>query len=268
MAENSAGTPIWVDLSAPDVDASVAFYGDLFGWQATEPGPVDETGGYRMFSSSGKVVAGVGPLQDEQQPPMWTTYVGTDDADATARKVEAAGGTLIAAPFDVMDAGRMAIAMDPSGAAFGVWQPNRHQGGELFNEPVSLTWNEVHTRDPEAVRRFYSEVFGWDPREQPMGDFSYTTWFNGVRGIGGMMPMGDDWPAEVPPHWMSYFAVADADATVARAQELGGTVQVQPMDIPPGRFAVITDPQGATFAVIQATPEAQEAAKTPEGVPT
>src|SRR3954470_3527687 len=140
MAQPRAGTPIWVDLGTPDVDAAVDFYGGLFGWQADEAGDPAETGGYRMFRNADRAVAGVGPLQSDQQPPLWTTYIATEDADETARKVQGAGGTVLMPPFDVLDAGRMAIFADPAGAVFGVWQPGQHTGAELFNEPVSLTW--------------------------------------------------------------------------------------------------------------------------------
>jgi predicted enzyme related to lactoylglutathione lyase len=218
-----------------------------------------------MFRSGGRIVAGVGPLQSEQQPSVWTTYVGTDDADAIARKVEAAGGTVMLAPFDVLDAGRMGLFADPAGAVFGVWQPGRHTGAEVFNEPVSLTWNELNTRDPEGAKEFYAQVFGWDARS-PEG-VPYAWLFNGVRGIAGMRVMGDEMPARVPPHWMTYFAVADTDAIVAAAPGLGGTVHVPPTDIPPGRFAMLTDPAGAPFSIVALSEGARQVAATPEGVP-
>jgi hypothetical protein len=207
-------------LSTPDVDASVAFYGDLFGWEATEAGPAEETVGDRMFSQHGEWVAGVGPLQGEEQPPVWTTYIATGDADETARRAEEAGGTVLAPPFDVMDAGRMAIIQDPTGAVFGVWQAGGHKGAGLFNEPVSLTWNELRTRDLATGERFYSDVFGWEPRERDIGGVTYTQFFNGIRAIGGMLAMTGQWPAEVPPHWDLYFTVGDVRD---RAADRGGT---------------------------------------------
>jgi uncharacterized protein len=266
MADPTAGTPIWVDLGTPDVDAAIEFYAQLFAWTAQEAGDPEETGGYWMFRSNDRLVAGVGPLQSEGQPPVWTTYVATDDADETAGKVTAAGGTVLVQPFDVMDAGRMAVLMDPTGAVFGVWQPRQHTGAEVFNEPVSLTWNELATRDTDAAERFYAEVFGWTTRTPEMGVLQYTWFFNGVRGIAGMRHMGEESPAGVPSHWLTYFTVADTDETVSRVESLGGSVHVPATDVPPGRFAVLADPAGAAFGVMRPTDDQERAAKAPEGV--
>ena len=261
-----AGTPIWVDLGAPDVGAAVRFYGELFGWEADEL--PDDAGGYTLFRLGGKSVAGVAPLRSPDQPPAWTTYVATDDADATARKVESAHGTVLAPPFDVLDAGRMAVFADPTGAVFGVWESGRHTGAQVFNEPVSLTWNDVATRNAQAAIGFYTEVFGWRTDEQDMGHgATYTRFFNGVRGIGGARQMGDETPAEVPPHWMAYFTVAAVDDVIERAKQLGGSLVAGPVPIPAGRLAVLNDTAGATFSVVEPTEEARRAAETPEGVP-
>ena len=249
------------------MDAAVAFYEGLFGWRADEAGDPEETGGYRMFRKDDKVVAGVGPLQAEGQPTVWTTYVASDDADETARKAEAAGGTVMVAPFDVLDAGRMSIIVDATGAVFGVWQPKRHPGAELFNEHGSLTWNELATRDPEGATRFYADVFGWEPRTREILGVPYTWFFNGRRGIAGMRQMTDEWPQGIQPHWMPYFQVDDADAAAARATELGGGVGVPVTDIPPGRFAVLFDGPRAHFSILEPNEEARRVARTPEGVP-
>ena len=239
------GTPMWVDLGSPDLEASKAFYGGLFGWEAdTMPAP--EAGGYTMFMLNGKMVAGVGPLGDPNQPPAWSTYVATDNADATAQAVREAGGQVIVEPTDVLDAGRMAIFTDPTGAFFGVWQPGKHKGAEIVNEPGSFSWNELETRDLGAAKRFYHQVFGWDGESSD----SYTEWKLNGKSVGGAMVMTDQFPPNVPPHWLTYFTVEDCDATVGKAQELGGRVLMPPMDIEPGRFAVLSDPQGAAFAVI------------------
>jgi predicted enzyme related to lactoylglutathione lyase len=258
MADYASGTPSWVDLSSPDLDRSASFYGELFGWDTTEPGPVEETGGYRMFTSGGNLVAGLGPIMQEGQPSVWTTYVSVDDADGTAAKVREAGGQVFVEPMDVMDAGRMAVFADPSGAVFGTWQPGEHKGAELVNEPVSLTWNELATRDTAACETFYSAVFGWKPDTQEFGGQPYTVWMNGDRGIAGMMAMGDQFPAEAPPHWGVYFAVADTDATADKAKELGATVIAGPMDIPNvGRFAALLGPTGEFFSVIKSVPPSE-----------
>jgi predicted enzyme related to lactoylglutathione lyase len=254
MPEYAPGTPSWIDLSSPDPDASAAFYGGLMGWSATEPGPAEETGGYRMFQQDGKNIGGLMSHMQEGQPTAWSTYISVADADETADKVRAAGGGVVVEPMDVMDIGRMAVFSDPAGAVFGIWQPKTFPGADLVNEPNSLCWNEVLTRDPEAAKAFYGDVFGWSagrPGFEGAPD-SYTVWeLNGNR-VGGMMDMaGGPFPAELPPHWGVCFAVADCDATVAKAAELGGTVTQEPMDMPIGRFAGIVDPQGASFTVMQ-----------------
>jgi uncharacterized protein len=253
MPEYPPGTPSWIELSSPDPDAAAAFYGRLMGWSATEPGPA-ESGGYRMFQQDGKNIAGLMAHMQQGQPTAWSTYVSVADADETANKVKAAGGSEIVAPMDVMDLGRMAVFADPTGAVFGIWQPKAFAGADLVNEPNSLCWNEVQTRDAEADKRFYPSVFGWDagrPSFEGAPD-TYTVWELAGRPVGGMMQMTDEFfPPEVPPHWSVCFAVADCDATVARARELGATVVAEPMDMPIGRFAGIADPQGASFAIMQ-----------------
>lgn len=258
MPEYPPGTPSWVELSSPDTDAAAAFYGALLGWSATEPGPVEETGGYRMFQQGDLRIAGLMGHMQEGQPTAWSTYISVADADATAAKVEAAGGSVVVPPMDVMDIGRMAFFADPTGAVFGIWQPRTFAGADLVNEPVSLVWNEVLTRDAEAGRAFYTAVFGWHagrPNFEGAPD-SYTVWELGERSVGGMMEMTDEYfPAEIPPHWGVCFAVADCDAVAARARELGATVTQEPMDMPIGRFAGFVDPQGASFTVMQMAAE-------------
>jgi uncharacterized protein len=254
MPDYAPGTPSWVELSSPDPDASAAFYRELMGWSATEPGPVEETGGYRMFQQAGANVGGLMGHMQEGQPTAWSTYISVADADETAEKVKAAGGTTIVEPMDVMDIGRMAFFADPAGAVFGVWQPKTFPGADLVNEPNSLCWNEVLTRDHEAGRRFYPAVFGWNagrPGFEGAPD-TYVVWELDGKAVGGMMQMTDEWfPPEVPSHWSVCFAVADCDAIVARARELGATVTGEPMDMPIGRFAGLIDPQGAPFAIMQ-----------------
>jgi predicted enzyme related to lactoylglutathione lyase len=210
----------------------------------------EEAGNYTLFSQGGKQVAGAGPLMMEGQPVAWTSYIYVDDLDATAAKVAAAGGTAIVPPMDVMDVGRMAVFLDPTGAAFASWQPRLHTGAELFNEPVALCWNELASRDIEASKRFYGSVFGWEGSTSPFGPTTYTEFQANGTTIAGMREMGPQDPPDVPPHWLAYFAVADTDAIAAKAEQLGGKVLVPPMTIPPGRFAVLSDPQGAVFAVI------------------
>jgi hypothetical protein len=190
----------------------------------------------------------------EGQPTAWVTYVSVADADETAERVRAAGGTVMVEPMDVEDLGRMAIFADPTGAVFGVWQPRSFAGADLVNEPNSLCWNEVLTRDADTDKAFYPAVFDWDATRPSFegAPETYTVWELAGRPVGGMMQMSEGmFPAEVPPHWSVCFAVADTDATVAKARELGATVIAEPMDMPIGRFAGLVDPQGASFTLMQ-----------------
>jgi predicted enzyme related to lactoylglutathione lyase len=250
MADNgyADGTPIWVDMSSSDADASQRFYTGLFGWTADEPNT--EYGGYRMMRYDGKAVVGLGP-QMGPGPVVWTTYVKVDDAADSAARAKAAGGSVMVEPMDVGEQGKMAIIQDPTGGVIGVWQPGQMGGADLYNEPVSMSWNELNTRDVEGSKRFYSQVFGWEPRTSGEGDQQYTEWLVGGKSVGGMMNMTGRVPDAVPPHWLTYFAVADCNDTVDKAKSMGGQAMVPPMDIPQGRFSVLADPLGATFAVIQ-----------------
>jgi uncharacterized protein len=243
------GTPSWVDIGT-DVEPAKEFYSSLFNWTTLDAGPPEETGGYGFFQKDGQMVAGYGPQQG-QGPPYWSTYVSVADADQVAKEVEAAGGTVIMAPMDVMAAGRMAVFQDPQGAFISAWQPGEHIGAQLVNEPGSISWNELNSRDVEGSKAFYTRVFGWAELTHTGGPMPYTEFQLGGQSIAGMLEMPPMVPAEVPSHWLVYFAVEDTDASVAKAQELGGSVRMEPMDIPVGRFAVLGDPQGATFAIIR-----------------
>lgn len=254
VTQHPPGTPSWVDLSSPDPEASAAFYGAVFGWEAGEAGDPETTGGYRMFLQDGRTVAGLGPVQDGM-PVVWSTYVTVADADATAVAVTGAGGAVVVPPFDVLDAGRMAVFSDAQGAVFCIWQPRAHIGAEIVNDPVSLCWSELATTDAAGALAFYGAVFGWggEASDTPMG--TYTMLLRGDRGIGGMRELGPNDPPGVPPNWLVYFAVADCAASAAAIAEHGGTVHLGPVTIPAGTFAVASDPQGAVFAVIQLSPE-------------
>ena len=277
------GVPCWVDTSQPDPEAAVAFYGGLFGWDFEDAMPPDSPGRYFIARLRGGAVAAVGS-QPEGGPPtaIWNTYVWVQSADDAASKVKDAGGGVVMDPFDVMDAGRMAVFTDPEGAAFCVWQAKEHKGARIVNEPGSLNFNGLSTRNADGAKSFYGSVFGWetlglgggaemwrlagygdflaqsDPglRER-MGQSGAPEGFEDV--VAALNPIGDDEP-DVPAHWSVTFAVDDADATADRATELGGQVVVPPFDAPWVRMTVITDPQGATFTASKFVPENKDLA--------
>jgi predicted enzyme related to lactoylglutathione lyase len=247
------GTPCWIDLMTTDAEAARSFYGELFGWQFQIGG--EETGFYALASLEDKNVAGVGSMQMEH-PPVWTTYLATADADASSDEAVRAGGTLIAPAMDVMDFGRMAIVQDPTSGTFGLWQAGTHIGTGLVNEPGALLWNELMTRDYDGSKEFYAAVFSYTYTEIGDGAFSYSTIEVDGHVVGGLGKLPDEVPAQVPPHWRTYFAVDDADATVDKAVAFGGSVVRPASDMPYGRYADLSDPQGAMFSVIKPTPPA------------
>lgn len=247
------GTPSWIDLSTTDPDAAQAFYGPLLGWDF-ETNPTPEGGKYTMASRKGKTTAGMMQQPAEQAqmgiPSLWNTYITVDDINAAVGKVEGAGGSVMMPPMEVMDAGSMAVVVDPSGAVVCMWQANQHIGSELVNEPGALIWNELITDNGDAAKPFYQEVFGLGIIDQDMGEGNvYSMLTQGETPIAGVMPP----PMEgMPNHWSVYFAVEDADAAVAKATELGGTVLGEVMDVPSvGRMVPIQDPQGAVFVAMQ-----------------
>ncbi|MGJ7441298.1 VOC family protein [Aquipuribacter sp. MA13-6] len=241
-----AGTPCWVDYGAVDVDAAVGFYSEVLGWTPETADP--EHGGYVMCTVRGHDAAGIGPSTTPGVPSAWVTYLASTDADATAAAATEAGGMVLAEPFEVVGLGRMAIVADPQGAVFGVWQALGRIGSAIVNEPGGLTWNDAAHPDPAAARTFYARVFGYRYQALPgAGDVYRTFSVDGGHPLGGMGGL----PAEgVPAHWLTYFAVADADAAVAVARRRGASVGAGPFDTEFGRIATLTDPWGATFAVM------------------
>jgi hypothetical protein len=248
-----AGTPCWIDIGVADMPKAKAFYGALFGWKITDGPP--EAGGYSMCEVDGRQVAGIGPkMGPADMPTFWTTYIASDDADQTLAKIKAAGGEVIMGPMDVIDAGRMFVATDPGGAIFGVWQARAHTGVQLANEPGSLTWSENMSRGYEANKAFYAAVFGYQFGDMSADGFKYSTLDLDGRPVGGIGEISADQPAETPAYWGTYFAVADTDAAVDRAVELGGSVIGPAWDSPYGRMAVVSDNQGAIFALMSSSP--------------
>jgi len=248
-----AGTPCWIDLGVEDTGQAGKFYARLFGWDV-QPGP-PEAGGYAMCLRDGRPVAGIGPKQGPPgTPSVWTTYLATDDLDKTAGTVQAAGGQVFMAPMDVMDVGRMAIAADPGGAVFGLWQARAHTGIGVANEPGTLCWNENLSRDFERNKAFYHAVFGYEFGDMSDAGFRYATLKLDGREVGGIGELDASFPADVPAHWQAYFAATDADATAAAVTAAGGSVVRPPWDTPYGRMAVVGDDQGAVFSLIAMPP--------------
>jgi uncharacterized protein len=280
------GVPCWADTGQPDPEAAVAFYSGVFGWEFEEMMPPGSEGKYFVARLRGGDVAAVGSLPEAApQTAAWNTYVWVESADETAGKVRDAGGTAMMEPFDVMDAGRMALFADPEGAAFCVWQANKHKGAQIVNEPGSLNFNDLNTRDVEGAKAFYGAVFGWETLALEGGFQMWTlpgygdhleesdpdirkrnaeldapVGFEDV--VASLAPIPEDQP-DVPPHWGVTFAVDDADAVAAKTTELGGTVIVPPLDAPWVRMTLIADPQGATFTASKFVPENRELASQP-----
>jgi predicted enzyme related to lactoylglutathione lyase len=272
------GVPCWIDTSQPDPEAAVAFYSGLFGWEFEDVMPPDSPGKYFTARLRGGDVAAVGSIPEgAPRAAMWNTYIWVESADETASEVLDAGGKALMEPFDVMDAGRMAVFADPEGAMFCVWQPKEHKGARIVNEAGSLNFNGLNTRDVEGAKSFYGSVFGWrtltleggaemwilpgygDHLEQgspglrkQMAEMGAPAGFEDV--VASINPIGDDQP-DVPAHWTVTFAVDDADATAARATELGGKVVVPPFDAPWVRMTVIADAKGASFIASKFVPE-------------
>ncbi|MGC0313967.1 VOC family protein [Kitasatospora acidiphila] len=243
--------PCWVELATTDAAAATAFYTGLFGWQAAAD-QRPEAGGYTMLTQVQGPVAALVPQHREGQPPAWTVSFLVEDADATSARITEAGGKVLVQPMDVFALGRFAVAADPSGAVFALWQAGEFGGSAVLSKPNSLGWVELHTRDVAACTVFYPEVFGWScsPGEH------YTQWGLAGRDFGGMARMDDSYPAEVPAHWLPYFAVADVDAIVNKASGYGAERVMGPTDVPDGpRIAVLRDRQGAAFGVYLAGTE-------------
>lgn len=253
------GAPNWIDVGTPDIEGTRSFYGGLFGWGFRSAGP--EAGGYGFFQLDGRTVAGGMRTAPEQGPPSWTVYFRSTDAEATAKAAEQAHGSVLCRPMDVMGQGRMAVLADRAGVAFGIWQPGRTKGVDVAGEPGSLCWVELYTPDVPAAAAFYHKVLGLETSAASFPGGTYTC-VNPAEGgedamFGGIVALADD-PAEARAgaYWLPYFEVTDTDATVARAQELGGTVRVPAADVPGvGRVARLADPYGARFAVLRSAPQ-------------
>ncbi len=255
MTSYEHGAPCWTDLATSEPARAKTFYTKLFGWTYQD----NDMGNGQFYSmaqlngvDAGAIYGQAAEEIEQGISPRWSTYFNVDDVDAAAAKVVPAGGTLMMEPFDVMGIGRMALVFDPTGAVVALWQFTKQIGARVVNEPGAMTWNELSTRDTDAAAKFYEEVLGWHSHAEDMGGMDYTIFhITHEHPAGGMVKL-DESHAGVRPHWLVYFAVSDCDATTVLAAENGGKVIVPPTDIPPGRFAVLSDPQGAVFGVMTA----------------
>ena len=245
-----ANKVVWVDLASSDASASRQFYSKLFGWNV-EVSPDPQHGGYAMAKLGGKDVAGIGPKMMAEAPTAWSVYIGTEDADALAKKVQAAGGKVISAPFEVGDQGKMAVFQDPIGAFISAWQPTQMRGFQT-NAPNTYGWVELNARGIDKAVDFYKKVFGWSPKRSDMGEGQqYTEFQVDGQSIAGGMEISPGLPASVPSYWTVYFNVDDVDRAFALARSAGATEMVAPQDFPGGRFAILQDPQGAAFGLLK-----------------
>ncbi|MEU3218477.1 VOC family protein [Streptomyces sp. NPDC006971] len=249
-ARRTPGTPCWVSLIVHGLSTTEDFYAGLFGWEFA-PGP-DQLGPYVRASIGGKVVAGIGQLpSDRLLPVAWTTYLATDDADVTAELIRSCGGTVAVGPLDAGKAGRLAVAADPGGAVFGIWQAAAHLGTALSGTHGAPVWNELLTRETSTVCKFYQTVFGYEAEAVVSADFDYQTLRLRGRPVASLHGVGHALPRDRGPHWMTYFEVDDTDATARRVVDLGGYVLQPPRDGSFGRIATVADPEGAVFTIVR-----------------
>lgn len=245
-----AGTPAWADVNVPDRSAAKRFYSDLFGWEFSPDGP-EETGYYSMAMVNGQTAAGMGEAPAEAGvPAVWTTYLATEDATAAVDKAKAAGAEVLMPATPIGEFGTFAILQDPTGAVFGLWQSGEHTGANVANEYGAMVWNQVMTKDPQAALAFYQDVFGLTSTDIGGGGMQFHTLELDGNTVGGLGGLPEEVPAEVPAHWVVFFAVEDTDAAMAKCQELGGSTRGEAMDTPYGRMAELAGPTGEPFSII------------------
>ncbi|RKN10106.1 VOC family protein [Streptomyces radicis] len=253
MSDFSEGEPCWVDATVLDVADGKRFYGQLFGWDFGEAAP--EYGGYAEAMLDGKTVAALAPqMAGQEAPPAWTLYLSSPSVVTTAGRVREHGGTVLMEPMEIGDLGRMALASDPGGVLFGVWEAGRHKGFGERGRPGTFCWAEVATRDPAAADAFFPAVFPFDvERHAGSPGFDFSVWKVGGEPVMGRLAMDGQAEPGMPPHTEVYFAVEDCDTAAAEVRRLGGRVVDGPKDSPYGRLASVADPQGVEFSVIDLT---------------
>lgn len=252
ITQHTPGSFCWAELATTDQSAAKNFYQSLFGWEANDA-PMEGGTVYSMMHIKGKNVGAMYRMQKEVEahgvPPHWMPYVSVVSADETVDNAKRLGATIVAGPFDVYDAGRMAVIRDPAGAMISIWQPKTHKGADLIDDIGAMCWAELQTNDLAGSKKFYTSLFGWTVKDDPQ----YAEYALNGKPHAGMMSIPAEW-GDVPPTWSIYFRVANCDSTVGKATSAGASALVPPMDIPAvGRFSVLRDPQGAVFNVFTPT---------------
>lgn len=246
------GAPSWVDLSVSDIERSKEFYAAVLGWEYS--GGAEEFGGYLNATVGGRSVASMSPpMEGQDTPHYWTTYLASDDSAATEARITAAGGTVVLPSMQVGPFGRMGIYSDPTGAVFGTWEPDAHAGFGLFGEPGAVAWNEAMVGDFEQGKAFYTEVYGWTYGDMSGEGMQYAIFT--TPGDEAGMTGGIGREDQQQPYWSVVFAVDGTDAAVRRVRDAGGQVLVEPFDFEYGRLAIAAGPDGEPFGVITAPPE-------------
>lgn len=251
ITQHAPGTFCWAEMGSTDAAAAKKFYTGLFGWEAVDM-PMGDSFVYTMLRKDGKDVGALYGLMKDQMdmgiPSHWMNYVASENVDETAAKIKGNGGTIVMEPMDVMDSGRMVVAKDPQGATFGAWQSKNHTGAGVIDEPNAVCWNELLTNDAKGAATFYAGVFGWTT--EPFGG-DYTLFKHPAKAAGGMMVIQKEW-GPMPPSWAVYFAVENADKTIAKAKDLGAKIVMPAKEVPTvGRFALLADPTGGHFYILQ-----------------
>ncbi|MEU0059571.1 VOC family protein [Streptomyces sp. NPDC006334] len=261
MAVQPEGAPCWADAMFSDIEGAKSFYGEVLGWTFGESS--SEYGNYTQAYADGKAVAAVvPPMPGQEGQSQWCLYLAAEDATVTAAKIRQNGGELLMEPMRVGEFGSMCLAREPGGAVFGVWQAGTHEGFESMGTPGAYAWSEVFTREPEKTDAFFSAVFGYRQQRMEGEEMDFRLYDLGERPLLGRMRMGEEFPPEVPSYINVYFTVPDCDDAVARATKLGGVLRFGPMTTPFGRFAALSDPQGANLSVIDVTTTEGEPPRT------
>ncbi len=244
----------WIELATNDHAGAKKFYSSIFPWEFKDS-PMGQDQIFSMIKIKGKDIGALYSLSQKQKvqriAPYWLSYICVSDVDGVVKRAQELGGKILVDPHDVSDAGRTGVLLDPQGAVFALWQARKHKGSQIVNEPGTFSWNELVTSDSEGAREFYSRLLGWTTVDQEIGGSLYTSFLKNEQPVAGMIQMDESWGGMVP-HWMVYFAVENCEETVRKITSAGGSVLKPPTTIPDvGQYAVVQDPQGAVYSIIQ-----------------